>query len=241
MPSSFDIYLRGIIEGDDGSGGASECLADPRNGGDKGIIIKEQEDLGYSAKLKTMINGRAEIIGAHFPVKDGVITKEVPWVPAVKRYTSKVGIQTNIAITPSSTAARFFSLASMFAGRIEPLYRAYECSALRVIAKHRNDKDFWDKRIRTDGYHEIDRAFGDGTSTVYTLRQVKNHYERMARSVQPTADVQVRMLNVSIAEDIDANTVTKEDYSKLMMFAENCLDFDGDHESAHSFLPVCLQ
>jgi hypothetical protein len=70
-PASFDIMLRGIFEGDDGGGAGSRCLADPRNGGPLGLIIREQEDLGYSAKLKITINGRVEIIGAHFPAKDG--------------------------------------------------------------------------------------------------------------------------------------------------------------------------
>lgn len=239
--SSFDIFLKGKIEGDDGAGAASSCLADPRNGGDKGLIIRQQEDLGYSAKLKTMIVGRAEFIGAHFPVKDGVFTADVPWIPAVKRYTSKVGIQTNVAITPSSTAARFLSLASMFSGRNEPLQRAFELSALRTIDRHTKDKDFWDRRIRTDGYHEIDRAFGDGTSTVYTLREVKSYYERMANTVYPTSESQIRMLNMSVDENVDSNFVTRDDFSKLMHFADMCRNFDGDHESAHSVLPVCLR
>jgi hypothetical protein len=68
-PSSFPIYLRGLFEGDDGGGAASRCLHDPRNGGPHGLIVRQQEDLGYSAKFKTIVDGRIEIIGAHFPVR----------------------------------------------------------------------------------------------------------------------------------------------------------------------------
>jgi len=239
-PSSFEIRLRGLFEGDDGGGSGSRCLADERNGGKKGLIIREQEDLGYSAKLKTIVSGRVEIIGAHFPVKDGFVCDEVPWIPAVTRYVSKLGIHTNVNITPSSQAARFLSLASMFAGRNEPLQRGFEKSAIRVIEQHSKEKKFWTSIIRTDGYHEIDRAFGDGTHCSYTLEDVKAHYERCANKVLPSTQTQIRMLNMSIAEDVDANTVTREDFAKLGLFADECGHFDGDHESAYSFLPSSI-
>jgi len=240
-PSSFDIYLRGIFEGDDGGGAASRCLADPRNGGKYGLIIREQESLGYSAKLKTIINGRVEIIGAHFPVKDGLVCDDVPWIPAVTRYTSKLGCQTSTNITPSSRAARFLSLASMFAGRDEPLQRGFELSAIGVIDKFGKEKNFWSSKIKTDGYHEIDRAFGTGLHCTYTMADVKAHYDRCANKVYPTTQTQIRMLNMSIAEDVDATTVTRDDFCKLGLFAEECRHFDGDHESAYSLLPSCFR
>lgn len=240
-PSSFDIHLRGLFEGDDGGGSGSQCLADERNGGKHGLIIREQEDLGYSAKLKTIINGRVEIIGAHFPVRNGFVCDDVPWIPAVQRYTSKLGIQTNVCITPSSKAARFLSLASMFAGRNEPLQRGFELSAMRIIEQHGKEKDFWSSKINTDGYHEIDRAFGNGLHCTYTMDDVKAHYDRCANKVHQTSQTQIRMLNMSLAEDVDANLFTRDDYAKLGMFAEECRHFDGDHESAYSFLPPCLR
>jgi len=240
-PSSFDIFLRGIFEGDDGGGAASRCLADPRNGGPTGLIIREQEDLGYSAKLKTIVQGRLEIIGAHFPVKAGLVCDDVPWVPAIQRYTAKLGTQTNVAITPSSTAARFLSLASMFAGRIEPLQRGFEHSAFRIIELNKHDKQFWSREMRTDGYQEVDRAFGDGTHSVYTMKDVKGHFERCANKVYPTSQVQIRMLNMSIAEDADATVFSSSDYSKLLLFADECRNFDGDDEAVYGFLPECLR
>jgi len=240
-PSSFPIRLRGLFEGDDGGGAASRCLADERNGGKQGLIIHEQEDLGYSAKLKTIIDGRVEIIGAHFPVKDGLVCSDVPWIPAVQRYTSKLGVQTNINITPTSRAARFLSLACMFTGRNEPLQRGFELSAIRVINEHSKDKEFWTSEIKTDGYQEIDRAFGDGTHCTYTLEDVKAHYDRCANKVHQTTQTQIRMLNMSIAEDVDANVVTRDDFAKLGLFAEECHHFGGDHESAYSFLPTCFR
>lgn len=240
-PSSFKIFLRGLFEGDDGGGAGSRCLADERNGGKQGLIIREQEDLGYSAKLKTIVDGRVEIIGAHFPVKDGLVCSDVPWIPAVQRYTSKLGVQTNVNITPSSMAARFLSLASMFAGRNEPLQRGFELSAIRVIDKHSKEKNFWTSKIKTDGYQEIDRAFGDGTYCTYTMEDVKAHYDRCANKVHQTTQTQIRMLNMSIAEDVDANTVTRDDFAKLGLFADECRHFDGDDESVYSFLPSCLR
>ena len=240
-PSSFVLYLRGIFEGDDGGGAASRCLADPRNGGPTGLIIREQEDLGYSAKLKTIVQGRLEIIGAHFPVKDGLVCNDVPWVPAVQRYTAKLGTQTNVSITPSSTAARFLSLASMFAGRIEPLQRGFEQSAFRIIELHKHNKQFWSHQIRTDGYQDIDRAFGDGTHTVYDMEDIKGYYDRCANKVYPTSRTQIRMLNMSIAEDVDATVFSSSDYSKLLLFANECRNFDGDDEAAYGFLPDCLR
>jgi hypothetical protein len=239
--SSFDIFLRGLIEGDDGGGAGSRCLADPRNGGKLGLIIKEQEDLGYSAKLKTIIDGRLEIIGAHFPVKDGLVCDDVPWIPAVQRYISKLGVQTNVRITPSSMAARFLSLASMFAGRNEPLQRGFECSAIRVIEKHKKEKSFWSTKIKTDGYQEIDRAFGNGLHCTYTMEDVKAHYDRCANKVHQTTQTQIRMLNMSIAEDVDSNVVTRDDFCKLGLFADECRNFEEDDESVYSFLPSCLR
>lgn len=240
-PASFDIYLRGLFEGDDGGGAASQCLADPRNGGQQGLIIRQQEDLGYSAKLKTIISGRVEIIGAHFPVQNGLVCDDVPWIPAVQRYTSKLGVQTNVNITPSSTAARFLSLASMFAGRNEPLQRAFEQSAIRIIEEHGSEKQFWSRAIRTNGYHEIDRAFGTGEHCTYTMDDVKKHYDRVANKVHQPSHIQVRMLNMSIAEDVNASVVTREDYCKLCIFANECRTFGGDHESAYSMLPACFR
>lgn len=240
-PASFDIYLRGLFEGDDGGGAASRCLSDERNGGPKGLIVREQEDLGYSAKFKTIVSGRVEIIGAHFPVDDGHVCDEVPWVPAVQRYTSKLGVQTNVRITPSSMAARFLSLASMFAGRIEPLQRAFELSATRIIDLHGKDKQFWSTVIKTDGYHEIDRAFGDGLHCEYTMEDIKAHYDRCANKVHQTTQTQIRMLNMSIAEDVRGNTVTRDDFAKLGLFADTCRTFSGDDEAAYSLLPACFR
>jgi hypothetical protein len=240
-PASFTIYLRGIFEGDDGGGAASRCLADPRNGGPQGLIIREQEDLGYSAKLKTIVKGRVEIIGAHFPVANGLVCNDVPWVPAIQRYTSKLGVQTNINITPSSRAARFLSLATMFAGRIEPLQRAFALSAELVIKNHSKEKAFWTTAIKTDGYQEIDRAFGNGLHCTYTMSDVMKHYDRIANKVYLPSDIQIKMLNMSIAEDIDAHTVSREDYAKLSIFANECGTFAGDDEAAYSFLPACFR
>ena len=240
-PASFHVKLRGMFEGDDGGGAASRCLADPRNGGPEGLIIRQQEDLGYSAKLKTIIDGRVEIIGAHFPVRNGVVCNDVPWIPDVKRYTSKLGLQTNVRITPNSQAARFLSLASMFAGRNEHFQRGFEMSAIRVIEKHGKSKDFWSAPIKTDGYHEIDKAFGTGFASTYTMADVQAHYNRCANIVHQTSDTQIRMLNMSIASDVDANVVTRYDYSKLGLFADECRNFDGDHEAVYSFLPECLR
>jgi hypothetical protein len=206
-----------------------------------GLIIKEQEDLGYSAKLKTIIDGRLEIIGAHFPVKDGLVCSDVPWIPAVQRYISKLGVQTNVRITPSSMAARFLSLASMFAGRNEPLQRGFECSAIRVIEKHKKEKSFWSTKIKTDGYQEIDRAFGNGLHCTYTMEDVKAHYDRCANKVHQTTQTQIRMLNMSIAEDVDSNVVTRDDFCKLGLFADECRNFEEDDESVYSFLPSCLR
>jgi len=240
-PSSFPIYLRGLFEGDDGGGAASRCLHDPRNGGPQGLIVRQQEDLGYSAKFKTIVDGRLEIIGAHFPVRHGCVCDDVPWVPAVQRYTSKLGTQTNVHITPSSTAARFLSLAAMFSGRIEPLQRAFEYSAERIISAHGKDKEFWTKAIRTDGYSEIDRAFGNGLHCSYTLDDLKAYYDRCAVQVHQTSDVQIRMLNMSLAEDVAARQVTREDYCKLCMFADECSEFVCDDEAAYLLLPASFR
>ena len=67
QPIKFPLY----IEGDDGTGAASVCLSDPRNGGKLGLVVKEQEDSGYSAKFKTVLNGRLEFIGAHMSEPGG--------------------------------------------------------------------------------------------------------------------------------------------------------------------------
>jgi len=240
-PSSFRIFLRGMFEGDDGGGAGSRCLADERNSGKQGLIIAQQEQLGKSAKLKTIIDGRLEIIGAHYPVKDGLVCNDVPWMPAVLRYIPKIGVQTNVNITPSSTAARFLSLASMFAGRIEPLQRGFDLSATRVIEKHGKEKNFWTSKIKTDGHHEIDRAFGDGTHCTYTMKDVKAYYDRCADKVHQTTQTQIRMLNMSIAEDVDGSLFTRDDFAMLGLFADECRNFDSDDESVYSFLPNCLR
>lgn len=247
--SVFAIRLRGIIEGDDGAGAASRCLADPRNGGKFGLIVAALEDLGYSGKLEVMVHGRLELIGAHYPVKDGKVSKEVPWCPAVSRYISKLGTHTHNHITPATQAARFLSLASMFAGRIEPLQRGFEAAAERVIEMSSSRKTcskgdakaFWNETIKTDGYDVIDRAFGSSEHTNYTLKEIESHYRRMAHIVPPRSEVQIRMLNMSVAKDPRSNDVTRDDFSKLGLFAEECGHFDGDHEAAYAFIPASLR
>lgn len=240
--STFTIRLRGIIEGDDGAGAASRCLADPRNGGKFGLIVAALEELGYSGKLEVMVHGRLELIGAHYPVRDGKVTREVPWCPAVSRYISKLGTHTHSHITPATQAARFLSLASMFAGRIEPLQRGFEAAAERVIEINKRDaKKILNETIKTDGHDVIDRAFGGSEHSKYTLKEIASHYERMAHHVPPRSEVQIRMLNMSVARDPRACAVTRDDFSQLGLFAEECGHFNGDHEAAYAFMPASLR
>eukprot|EP00959_Pyramimonas_sp_CCMP1952_P455235 9471252-Pyramimonas_sp.AAC.1 len=103
----------------------------------------------------------------------------------------------------------------MFAGRNEPLQRGFELSAVRVIDARSADKKFWTCKIKTDGYQEIDIAFGDGQHCVYTMEDAKAHYNRCADKVHQTTQTQIRMLYMSIAEDVDANAFARDDFAKL--------------------------
>jgi len=264
---SREILIRVFCEGDDLVGGSSRELSDKRNSGPCGIVISNQESIGYSAKLKCIVAGRAEFVGIHLPVSDGHITKHVPWVPAVGRYLTKIGCHTSPTACPASCASRFVSLSSLFAGKLEDLDNAFYWSAKSLILQHTpNCERNWDvplnalapklqrsrrpkilsKLLRSDGYSEVDRAFGQyGVPMTYSLETLLRLRDEQSNVFFPTGCVQSKMYNLSLFEDADCNRFTTYDLGKVGLFAQHCWNWNKDKlwdfESAYADLPLCIK
>lgn len=227
------VYNKWRIEGDDGAGRVSAVYHDPRN---VKLVEANYLDLGYSAKYKTILNGRLEFIGAHMAVENGITSMSMGFCPDIKRYICKAGCRAAASRDNAATAARFYALSTMFAGNIDALRRffarlgdeAYSVCTDLEMGKFQN----------YDEYSEVGRMYGG--DTCQSLVNVRDKAEILGAlgvsQVKPWSD-QVRMVNVSVFENADG-AFTAHDMGNLEMLADSG---HSDSESVYAILPACLR
>lgn len=244
---SKDIHMRGKYEGDDG-GGQTDALFALENNRD--AVVQNMADIGFCAKLKTVITGRVEIIGAHFVFKDGATDRAYPWVPALQRCIGKIGAQVGTNITPASTVARFLSIGCAFAGRLPPVADCFFNSAKRDIARF--GSQILEQQVRVQEYDDVNR-WADLEPGLHTLCKVFNATITKACRPGPCSATQVRLANNSVAENVNATVIKPEEWANMGLLAEQLLeppamitDANGttralwDHQAAFALLPEAL-
>jgi hypothetical protein len=222
------VYFEPCHEGDDGAGRLSTVYKDYQ-----WYIERQYRDVGYSSKLKYVTDGRAEYIGAHFFVRNGLTDAKIPWTPAVGRYLLKLGVNATSSASPENSAARAASLALMFAARIECFACMFRSILLDILKKI--DGKLSDVMVTVNPYSVESHIFAEGR---HSLETILNRVDLDLAAIYPDMHVQVRMLTNSF--ELDEGTLNVTDLSKLHQLAQ-LIDCDMDDETAFGYLPVGLR
>lgn len=226
-------------EGDDGIGIIDRRMVSDEN---KALFENYQCDLGFCGKFKAIVDGRAEYIGAHFLVREGRLDESFPWVPDVRRYLGKTGVHTqnraNITDEEraAAAAARFFSLAEMFNGRLDCMYQAFHALAVQ-----------WSRRCRETTRVLVDHewtpeAYALGMGVGYHIMgELEEVYRQFPVLPTPTTCVQNALLLNSL--ELEASEIGV--VGRLCMWAEDvkvrAQSGEVDHLATWSCLPLELR
>lgn len=239
MPlKKFRVYFRGWFEGDDGLFRLSRVFLDPRGIRDDGSLTNpavedNYSDSGYETKLKYVINGRGEFVGAHVLAKNGLTDPSIPWVPAVGRYLLKIGINTSVQPNPADNAARAASLACMFGGRVQVFACMFE-TLLHCILKT-VPGNIEDVTIDVRAYSMESRVMSEGK---HTLSSIVSRTALAVNKPYPDVKLQLRMIENSF--ELPSGSITTHDLNKLMQLAD-IISCDMDDEAAYGYLPAVLR
>jgi len=190
-PIPKSVYCHPNVEGDDGLGQADRWFACEEA---VAQIRRNMGTIGFEAKFKCIVNGRAEYIGAHFLAKDGKLSKAYPWIPAIKRYIEKTGChaQSRADITEydrlAAQTARAYALADMFYGRIESMYIAFYAlaeSAERKLGKYNKDGTIVIQNRFDPLAYVTDLEIGIKHSVKHVISELKRNHSRMTVAFQP--------------------------------------------------------
>lgn len=228
---SFKILWKMKVEGDDGAGLTARILAEFEN---YKIIEANYAELGLDSKLKLIVNGRLEFIGAHMLVKDGKTDVSFPWSPAISRSMLKLGTIASSEITEQAMIARSLSLAYMFAGRVNALCMVFLYQAdARIQALKK--KGISDLTTKVQAYSSEQYAFDVEAGTVLSLSDL---FERTVKKCQvacPPVEVQCRMLTISY--ECDSRPFKAKDLADLQYVANNYVEIKDEDEEAWLMLP----
>jgi len=219
------------VEGDDGAGLTARILAEFEN---YKIIEANYAELGLDSKLKLIVNGRLEFIGAHMLVKDGKTDVQFPWSPAISRSMLKLGTLASNEITEQAMIARSLSLAYMFAGRVNALCMVFLYQAEQRIEalKKRGIKDL---TLKVQAYSTEQFTFDVETGTVMSLTDMLNRTIVKCQVACPKTEVQCRMLTISY--ECDFNPFKAKDLADLQYVANNYVALKDEDEEAWMMLP----
>lgn len=244
--ASVPVVLEGLFEGDDGGGQCSRVYVPVEN---QTLVTNNMADMGLCGKLVMCITGRIEIIGAHFAFTDGALDASIRWCPAVGRSVGKIGAVVGKNLTLESKVARFWSLASAFCGRVEPMYDIFMASAFTLLEKSGHGDAFMDTKIIVREYDETERwlvaeKMLSTECKVFTLRQL--HDIVLERSVMPypPQSAQLDMMNNSVGKSVRSGAISMFEFGRLGMLAtdiEDGVTIDNDAEALYSMLPRALQ
>jgi len=144
-----------LVEGDDFAARMHRAFSDPRNAA---IFENNQADLGASAKWKTVVQGRVEMIGIHAPVMNGRPVANAAgspfWIPDLTKSLTKLGCKTGADNSPAAQVSRFAALAGIYYKKNLPLGTIFRNAALTIA----NDKDISKAYVTVKEYDELHRA-----------------------------------------------------------------------------------
>lgn len=215
--------LRLWVEGDDVVGSVDKRFMEF-----KPAIEARYAELGYKAKLKFVVDGRAEFVGAHLPLKAGKPAGQ--WCPDVARYLSKLGVMAGQNICPETISARCISLAAMFRGSLPRLGQIF----LRLGEQHLRRADR-SHIVRPEAFSVEECALGGAELTLGAFYD-KLVLELNAVGRCPTEELDMLCLSVTDGRA----TITMDEYSKLCDLA-TVISPDMDDDLAFSFLPLALR
>lgn len=236
VKKTHTVFYKMWVEGDDGVMQMSDIYyEDPTEPGaspTNAEVELQYRNLGYQTKLKYIKNGKAEYIGVHFVVTNGLCDLSVPWVPAIQRYLIKLGVNTSSDPSHAANVSRAASLATMFGGRIEPLALMFAKLMEDLVAMDEYDAYL---EIETKPYTMEERAFGERTMLLHKMVDIT----RMRVSVTyPIQQKQIRMIENSF--DMAPGSFAPTDLGKLAQLAE-IISCDMSDEAALSYLPTCFR
>jgi hypothetical protein len=226
-PRSRKIRFRNAAEGDDGFGQMSRIMQNAQSD-----IVANFADIGFSAKLKLVVTGRGEFIGAHFALVDGLTVPTLGFVPAIARYTSKLGAITKCGSRLVDRCARAYSLACMFAQKQEGLAAGY----VRVADSLGEAGGFTGNEVITlSVYTPEERSFGFVLGPNPTFSAVRDYARSQVERVYPPMKEQHQMFNMSLEVSCP--------YEQFVKWASHLTiyDFKVDDESSYLHLPECLR
>lgn len=237
-PTPGKVRIRVYTEGDDLAGAASGFLADPRNSGARGLIIRMQESLGYNGKLVVTINGRVEMVGTHFKAVDGRLSYTLPPCPDLKKAICKLGCRTSHNLDPAADVCQKLSMAMSLDGSVECLSDAYMKLSENLLRNGSLNKT---KDVTFDGYCTTSRVFGLEPGAKMSLQEVlKRAY---ARDKKPLDNhVQAALMENSFSvPGAKPMKFRAADLSKLGLWAAKCAEPDYNQEAVFHQLPVCVR
>lgn len=210
------VYFRPWVEGDDVLAIASRSLID-----EEAVTGQRYKDLGYRTKLKFIVDGRAEFIGAHFSLQGGIARGS--WTPNFIRYLCKAGVHAGRDISREAIVARLCSIACMFAGSLPFAGTMF----LNLAESHLPGADV--KRIITfDEYSEERNAFNVEREA---LEKVLGNTRQCLLTPEPLPSAQIDLLSGTIEKQVSAS-----DFARLQILADR-MSRDLDDREAYDFLP----
>ena len=235
VPTKQDIVVKGLFDGDDGGGGTNRFMVTNRN---KELFKAYMKELGFNAKFEVTVNGRIEIIGAHFCCLAGYVDPAVPWTPAFSRYIDKFAVHVGES-TPATRVARLLSLSDMFDSRIEPVYDAFMnlAKAFAQIADMQEEVDV--------ALYSAEALFLFGSYEELPVRRVKlcdfitTKLQRRAPCFPPV-EVQIKMINNSVfCSPTARNGITAEGFARLQLWSQAVVTQNdaGLQEAAYMLFP----
>lgn len=219
------VYLRPRVEGDDVGAHCSDHVEEYKD-----LVLRNFEDAGMSTKMVIVNNGRGEFVGLHFPIKDGCIDQNVPWVPAVARGLAKIGVITGAGDSPAAIAyPKFLSLAAMYAGRVPPLAMGFYKLAMS-----------WKELLDEGTELKIDHDMHRQDASVGEVGGVmdSNQYEaKVALAVASQGDAAVTARAIAMSCE---KPCTVDEVSHFQMLMES-IRYDTDATGTQDMLPACLR
>jgi len=229
------VFYKIWVEGDDGIKQMSDVFyQEPVDGADatNSEVELQYRNMGFETKLKYIKTGRAEFIGTHFVITNGLCDLSVPWTPAIQRYMIKLGVSVSADPSFEANVSRAASLASMFGGKIE----CFAFMFLKLMEDMVSSQLYnGEVLISTKPYTLESRAFGDIT---VPLQQLVDSSRSRITVPYPTVQNQVRMIENSF--EMAPGSFTVSDLMKLSQLGE-IISSDMTDEVAYGYLPVVFR
>jgi hypothetical protein len=218
------------VEGDDGAGLVSKVFNTPEN---TKIVEDNYAEIGFKAKLKFVDSGRVEFIGIHVAVENGVPLNKDAWTPDIKRTLPKLGAMYGNSISAPTKIARFAALASMFCGRVGPMYDMFINAAQDLIKEEtKAGRNVLDSIIQVREWDELERVGFEAGK--HELRKMVD-FALKRDNTCATPEAQRKLISTSIEAPFD-----ESDFSKLILVADN-VTVGMDDEEFFTSMPASLR